>query len=66
MKAKVGLHFFGRLRSGWGIWCYDSVNEETGGTSAYKVADCYTYEEAVKKMYSLNGWGEPKYIRKQF
>jgi len=66
MKAKVGLHFFGRNHNIWAVWCYDVVNEETGFSSAQKVASCCTYEEAVRKMYSLNGWGEPKNITRKF
>ena len=66
MKARVGLYFFGRSHNTWGIWCYDYVNEETGASSAQKVTNCCTYEEAVRKMYALNGWGEPKQIRRNF
>ena len=66
MKARVGLHFFGRNHSIWAVWCYDKVNEVTGFTSAQKVATCYSYEDAVRKMYELNNWGEPKYIQRKF
>ena len=66
MKAKVGLYFFGRNHNIWGIWCYDYVNEETGATSAQKVASCCTFEEAIKTTYKLNGWGEPKNIQRKF
>ena len=62
MKAKVGLYRFGRHRSMWGIWQYDSVTEN--GASAIFVKDVATYEEAVKEVYRLNGWGEPKNIKK--
>jgi hypothetical protein len=66
MKAKVGLHYFGRSGNTWGIWCYDCVNEETGFSSAQKVTNVCTYEQAVKTTYQLNGWGEPKYIKRNF
>ena len=66
MKAKVGLHFFGRNLGSWGIWCYDSVNEVTGTSSAQKVESCCTFEEALRKTYQLNGWGEPKNITRKF
>jgi len=66
MKAEVGKFFFGRHRSLFGIWCYDSVNVETGASSAVFVKDCFTYEEAVREMYSLNGWGMPKNITRKF
>lgn len=66
MKAREGLYFFGRHRSLFGIWCYTSVNEETGAAGAAFVKDCFTYEDAVKEMYSLNGWGQPKNITRKF
>ena len=66
MKAKVGLHFFGRNHGRWAVWVYDTVNEETGFASANKVANCFDYTEAVKTMYHLNGWGEPKNITRKF
>ena len=66
MTAKVGLHFFGRNHGAWAVWCYDKVNEETGFASANKIANCISYEEAVRTMYNLNGWGEPKSIRRTF
>lgn len=62
MKAKVGLYRFGRHRSMWGIWQYDSVTEN--GASAIFVKDVATFEEAVNEVYRLNGWGEPKNIKK--
>jgi hypothetical protein len=66
MKAKVGLHFFGRNHGRWAVWVYDTVNEATGSSTASKVANCFDYAEAVKTMYHLNGWGEPKSIRRQY
>jgi hypothetical protein len=65
MKAKVGLHFFGRNGNTWGIWIYDCV-DENGFTSAQKVTNCYTFNEALKKTYQLNGWGEPRNIKQRF
>lgn len=66
MKAKVGLHFFGRNHNSWVVWCYDYVNEKTGGASAQKIITCFTFEEALRKTYQLNGWGEPKNISRKF
>ena len=60
---KVGQYKFGRHRSNWGIWQYDMVTE-SGATSARFVKDVFTYEEAVREVYRLNGWGEPKNIKK--
>ena len=66
MKAKVGLHFFGKNHGSWAVWCYDVVNEETGFSSANKVTNCPTFDEAIKTTYQLNGWGEPKNITRKF
>ena len=64
MKVQVGLYKFGRHRNWWGIWQYDSVTDT--GTSARFIKDVRTYEEAVTEVYRLNGWGEPKQIRRSF
>lgn len=65
MTAKVGTYHFGRHRSNWGIWMWDVVRED-GFESSKFIKDVYTYEEAVREVYSLNGWGEPKYIRRSY
>ena len=64
MKAQVGQYTFGRHRHVWGIWQYDMVSET--GSSAVFVKDVYSYEEAVREVYRLNGWGEPKQIRRSY
>ena len=64
MKAQVGLYKFGRHRNWWGIWQYDSVTET--GASARFIKDVFTFEEAVREVYRLNGWGEPKSIKRVY
>ena len=64
MKAEVGKYKFGRHRTLWGIWQYDYVSE-TGATARF-IKDVYTYEDAVREVYRLNGWGQPKQICRQF
>ena len=64
MKAQVGLYKFGRHYNRWAIWQYDYVSET--GSSARFIKDVYSYEEAVREVYRLNGWGEPKYIKRVF
>ena len=64
MKASVGTYHFGRHRGDWGIWCYDYVSEKI--TSSRFIKDVWTYEEAVREVYRLNGWGEPKRIKREF
>ena len=64
MKAEVGKYKFGRHRSMWAIWQWDSVTEN--GSTARFVKDVRTYEEAVTEVYRLNGWGGPKQIRRIF
>ena len=66
MKAKIGMYFFCRKRNYWGIYQYDTVNEQTGATSASHIDDTYDYEDAVKIVYNLNGWVEPKHITRKF
>ena len=64
MKAEVGKYKFGRHRSLWGIWQWDSVDERVA--SARFIKDVRSYEEAVVEVYRLNGWGTPKYIKRVF
>ena len=64
MKAQVGLYTFGRHYNRWGIWQYDWVSET--GSSARFIKDVYSYEEAVREVYRLNGWGEPKSSKRAF
>lgn len=64
MKAEVGKYKFGRHRSMWGIWQYDWVSET--GSSARFIKDVFSCEEAVREVYRLNGWSEPKYIKRAF
>ena len=64
MKAKVGLYHFGRWYNNWGIFVYDKVTE--GSTVSSRVKCVGSYEEAVKEVYRLNGWGEPKRIIKNY
>lgn len=64
MRAQVGQYKFGRHRKFFGIWQYDHVSET--GASATFVKDVRTYEEAVREVYRLNGWGEPRYIKRVF
>jgi len=63
MKArKLGEYFFGRHYHSWGIWQVDWVGEN-GGYSGKHIKDVNSYEAAVREIFSLNNWGEPKYIK---
>ena len=64
MKAEVGKYKFGRHRNNWGIWQYDSVTES--GASARFIKDVFSYEDAVREVYKLNGWGEPKSVKRVY
>lgn len=64
MKAQVGRYFFGRHRSLWGIWQWDHVTENSA--LGIFIKDVRSYAEAVREIYRLNGWGEPKNINRQF
>jgi hypothetical protein len=65
MKATVGTYHFGRHRNAWGIWMWDVVRED-GFSTAKFVKDVISYEDAVREVYALNGWGAPKYIKRVF
>ena len=62
MKAEVGKYHFGRLHNHWGIWQYDYVSEDGRSASSRKIENCDTAEQAYRRIYQLNGWGQPKYI----
>ncbi len=64
MKAQVGRYSFGRHRSLWGIWQWNHVTENSA--SGIFIKDVRSYAEAVREIYRLNGWGEPKDINRQF
>jgi len=60
---KLGEYFFGRNHNSWAIWCVDSV-DATGGYSGQKICNCYTFEDALRKTYQLNGWELKNITRK--
>lgn len=64
MKAKVGLYHFCHKRNMWSIYQYITVTET--GSIARHIEDYGYFEDAVKAVYRLNGWGEPKNITKRF
>ena len=64
MKAEVGKYKFGRHRNNWGIWQWNSVTET--GASATFIKDVFSYEDAVREVYRLNGCGEPKNIKRVY
>jgi hypothetical protein len=64
MALTVGTFYFGRHRSVWGIWVCES--KKNGITMSQFVKDVYSYEDAVRETYRLNGWGEPKRIYKKY
>lgn len=65
MAKTVGTYYFGRHRSMWGIWMVESISNN-GITMSCFIKDVFTYEDAVKETYHLNGWGEPKRINKKY
>lgn len=65
MTAKVGTYHFSRHRSNWGIYVWDVVRVDGFATAKF-IKDVFTYEEAVREVYALNGWGAPKSIRRSF
>ena len=64
MKPQTGKYFFGRRWNGWGIWQW-SVVTENSSISVF-IKEVLNYEEAVREMYRLNGWGEPKNVKRAY
>lgn len=64
MKAEVGKYFFRRRYSIWYIYQYDVVDDTFA--SAKHIDSVQTYDEAVKEVYRLNGWGTAKTIHKTY
>ena len=64
MIKAVGTYYFGRHRRNWGIWVITYSNN--GVTMGDFVKDVFTYEDAVRTTYHLNGWALPKNIVRKF
>ena len=64
MAKTVGTYYFGRHRRNWGIWVITYSNN--GVTMGDFVKDVFTYEDAVRTTYALNGWGKPKHIERKY
>ena len=62
MNRTVGTYHFGRSYNKWGIWQVEYVSEDGRSSSSRKVENCDTAEQAYRRIYQLNGWGQPKYI----
>jgi hypothetical protein len=62
MIRTVGTYHFGRSYNKWGIWQVEYVSEDGRSSSSRKVENCDTAEQAYRRIYQLNGWGQPKYI----
>ena len=60
----IGQYHFHRHYRAWGIWMVESISN--GVTMSAFVMDVQSYEDAVRKVYALNGWGEPKHITRKF
>ena len=64
MTKKVGTYYFARHRRNWGIWVITYC--KNGVTMGDFVKDVCSYEDAVREIYSLNGWGTPKNVDRKF
>ena len=64
MTLSVGTYHFGRRYSNWGIYKVQSISNGVTMSSFVKVA--FSYEEAVRETYRLNGWGTPKKIYRRY
>lgn len=64
MKAEIGKYHILHSHNMWEIFQYNSISEK--GTSSTYIMDCVEFSDAIKNIYRLNGWGEPKNITKRF
>ena len=62
MKRKVGTYHFHRNHHGWGIWQVESASADGSSSISNFVESCESAEHAYRRVYELNGWGEPKRI----
>ena len=61
-NRKVGIYHVHRNHNGWGIWKVVSASADGSSSISDFVESCETGEQAFRRMYALNGWGEPKKI----
>ena len=64
MTKKVGTYYFARHRRNWGIWMVESISN--GVTMSCFIKDMFSYEDAVKETYHLNGWTQPQNIVRKY
>ena len=64
MTPQLNKYHFGRRFNYFTIFQYDFV--DATGTTSRRIKDVKTYDEAVRETYRLNGWGEPKTIKRNF
>jgi len=60
MKAQVGLYHVSRNMENWNVYQYNHVTATSN--SSTKIESFPYLEDAIKEMYKLNGWKEPKNI----
>jgi hypothetical protein len=63
MKAQVGLYHVSRNMGSWNVYQYNHVTANSN--SSTKIESFPHFEEAIREMYKLNGWNEPKLISKR-
>ena len=64
MTAQVGKHYVGRYHGAFAVWQWDSVTEIS--SSAHKVQMFWSFEDAVREMYRLNGWKQPEKVYRKY
>ena len=59
MKSLKGTYKFGRHYNGWSIWQY---TDDEGMCASHVFGEEFALaKSAMKRVYELNGWGEPKH-----
>ena len=65
MTKKVGTYYFARRRNHFSIYIVVSISSNGIEMDSF-VKDVFSYEDAVKETYHLNGWGTPKNIVRKY
>ena len=62
---KIGQYEYDRRGRGYRIYRVDSVSEN-GYTASATEEYYFDREEARRRVWQVNGWGTPKYIKRVF
>ena len=64
MKAEVGKHYVTTWLKCFAVCVWDTVTDN--GCTGHTVAKFWSYEEAIREMYRLNGWKQPVKVYRRY